>query len=109
MKRLSVFLIVVVTGCVLSSLAFAGDIKMATIKTIDEPSNSFVITVDDKDHLVKADKNMKVSDLKPGAMIEIREDQGLHLGQMKPGDKMEFEMVKDSLMYIKAVNKNNPK
>jgi Cu/Ag efflux protein CusF len=81
MKKLSVVLVVVLSVCLVASLAFAAG--KGTVKSVDAKAGSVVITVDGKDMTFKADK-------------------GVDLGKVKAGDKVEFSADKDMVKEIKA-------
>ena len=82
MKKLSVVLVVVLSLCLVVSLAFAADMK-GTVKSVDAKAGSVVLTVDGKDTTFKADK-------------------AVDLGKVKAGDKVEFAADKDVVKSIKA-------
>jgi Cu/Ag efflux protein CusF len=82
MKKLSVVLVVVLSLCLVVSLAFAGDMK-GTVKSVDAKAGSVVLTVDGKDTTFKADK-------------------AVDLTKVKAGDKVEFTAEKDVVKSIKA-------
>jgi Cu/Ag efflux protein CusF len=81
MKKLSVVVVVVLSLCLVASLAFASG--KGTIKSVDAKAGSVVITVDGKDTTFKADK-------------------GVDLGKVKAGEKVEFTADKDMVTSIKA-------
>ena len=83
MKKLTVVLVVVLSLCLVVSMAFAADMKKGTIKSMDAKAGSVVITVDGKDMTYKADK-------------------AVDLGKCKTGDKVEFTADKDVVKEIKA-------
>ncbi len=82
MKKLSVVVIVVVSLCLVASLALAGA-KMGTVKSVDAAKGSVVITCDGKDEALKADK-------------------GVDLSKVKAGDKVEYTAEKDMVKTMKA-------
>jgi Cu/Ag efflux protein CusF len=82
MKKLSVVLVVVLSLCLVVSLAFAGDMK-GTVKSVDAKAGSVVLTVDGKDTTYTADK-------------------AVDLGKVKAGDKVEFSADKNVVKSIKA-------
>ncbi len=82
MKKLSVVLVVVVSLCLVASLAFAGA-KMGTVKSVDAAKGSVVISCDGKDEALKADK-------------------AVDLSKVKAGDKVEFTAEKDMVTSLKA-------
>jgi Cu/Ag efflux protein CusF len=81
MKKLSVVVVVVLSLCLVASLAFAS--SKGTIKSVDAKAGSVVITVDGKDMTYKADK-------------------GVDLGKAKAGDKVEFMADKDVVKEMKV-------
>jgi type 1 fimbria pilin len=82
MKKLSVVLVVVLSLCLVVSLAFAADMK-GTVKSVDAKAHSIVVTVDGKDHTLKADKSVD-------------------LGKVKAGEAVELSVEKDTVKSIKA-------
>jgi hypothetical protein len=88
MKKLSVVLVVVLSLCLVVSLALAGDMKGA-VKSVDAKAGSVVLTVDGKDTTYMADKDVD-------------------LGKVKAGDKVEFTADKDVVKSIKAAKKKAP-
>ena len=77
MKKLSVVLVVVLSMCLVVSLAFAADhIKKGTVKSVDAKAGSIVVTVDGKDMTFKADKAVDVAKFKAGDKVEVRGRQG---------------------------------
>lgn len=83
MKKLSVVLVVVLSLCLVVSLAFAAE-KKGTIKSVDAKAGTIVLTVDGgKDETLKAGK-------------------GVDLGKVKAGDKVEVMVEKDTVTSIKA-------
>ncbi len=76
MKKLSVVLVVVVSLCLIASLAFAGA-KMGTVKSVDAAKGSIVITCDGKDEALKADKGVDISKLKAGEMVEFSAEKDM--------------------------------
>jgi hypothetical protein len=82
MKKLTVVLVVVLSLCLVVSMAFAADMK-GTIKSVDAKAGSVVVTVDGKDQTFKADK-------------------AVDLGKVKAGDAVELSVEKDTVKSIKA-------
>jgi len=82
MKKLSVVLVVLLSLCLVVSLAFAADMK-GTVKQVDAKAGSIVLTVDGKDSMFKADK-------------------AVDLTKVKAGDKVEFTADKEVIKSIKA-------
>lgn len=102
MKKLSALFTVVLMLCLVVSVAFAGDmIKAATIKSVDQTTGSIVLVSDGKEHMVKADSVVDIGKIKPGDVVQLKTDEGLHLGQYNSGDKVEFEFIKGILKSIK--------
>lgn len=84
MKKLSVVLVVVLSLCLVASLALAAHhIKKGEVKSVDAKAGSIVVTVDGKDMTFKAGK-------------------GVDLGKFKAGDKVEVATDKDVATEIKA-------
>jgi hypothetical protein len=83
MKKLSAVLVVVLSLCLVVSLAFASDMKKGTIKSVDAKAGSVVVTIDGKDQTLKADK-------------------AVDLGAVKAGDAVELSIEKDTVKSIKA-------
>ncbi len=88
MKKLSIVLVVVLSLCLVASLAFA-NAKMGTVKSVDAAKGAVVITCDGKDEALKADK-------------------GVDLSKVKAGDKVEFMAEKDMVKSIKAAGAAAP-
>ena len=87
MKKLSVVVVVVLSLCLVASLALASHhMQKGTVKSVDAKAGSIVITVDGKDMTMKADK-------------------AVDLGKVKAGDKIEFAADKDVVKEIKAAAK----
>jgi len=83
MKKLTVVLVVVLSLCLVVSMAFAADMKKGTIKSVDAKAGSVVVTIDGKDHTYKADK-------------------AVDLGKVKAGEAVELSVEKDTVKSIKA-------
>jgi hypothetical protein len=83
MKKLSVVLVVVLSLCLVVSMAFAADMKKGTIKSVDAKAGSVVVTIDGKDHTFKADK-------------------AVDLGKVKVGEAVELSVEKDTVKSISA-------
>ena len=77
MKKLSVVLVVVLSLCLVVSMAFAADMKKGTIKSVDAKAGSVVITVDGKDETFKADKGVDLGKVKAGEKVEFTADKGV--------------------------------
>jgi len=84
MKKLSVVVVVVLSLCLVASLALAAHhIKKGAVKSVDAKAGTIVVTVDGKDETFKAGK-------------------GVDLGKFKAGDKVEVTTDKDVATDIKA-------
>ena len=83
MKKLTVVLVVVLSLCLVVSMAFAADMKKGTIKSVDAKAGSVVVNIDGKDHTFKADK-------------------AVDLGKVKAGEAVELSVEKDTVKSIKA-------
>ena len=84
MKKISVVLVVVVSLCLVASLALAAHhVMKGAVKSVDAKAGSIVVTVDGKDMTFKAGK-------------------GVDLGKFKAGDKVEVTTDKDTATDIKA-------
>jgi len=76
MKKLSVVLIVVLSICLVASLALASHhIKKGAVKSVDAKASSIVVTVDGKDMTFKAGKGVDVSKFKAGDKVEVATDK----------------------------------
>jgi len=82
MKKFSVALVVVLSICLVASIALA-DMKSGTVKSVDAKAGMIVVTVDGKDMTYKAGK-------------------GVDLGKCKVGDKVEVKADKDVATEIKT-------
>jgi hypothetical protein len=82
-KTLAVLVIVLVSLCLVVSFAFAGEMK-AMVKSVDAKDGKIVVTIDGKDHHLKAEK-------------------GVNLNSVKAGEEVEISMDKHMLKSIKAV------
>lgn len=71
MKKLSVVLVVVLSLCLVVSMAFAADMKKGTIKSVDVKAGSVVVTIDGKDQTFKADKAVDLGKVKAGEAVEL--------------------------------------
>ena len=76
MKKLSVVLVVVLSLCLVVSMAFAADMK-GTVKSVDAKAGSVVLTVDGKDTTYKADKAVDITKIKAGDKVEFTADKGV--------------------------------
>jgi len=85
MKKLTVVVVVVLSLCLVASLALAAHhIKKGAVKSVDAKAGTIVVTVDGgKDETFKAGK-------------------GVDLGKFKAGDKVEVTTDKDVATEIKA-------
>jgi len=76
MKKLSVVLVVVLSVCLVASLALANHhIKKGAVKSVDAKAGSIVVTVDGKDMTFKAGKGVDVSKFKAGEKVEVATDK----------------------------------
>lgn len=90
MKKLSVVVAVVLSICLVASLALAAHhMVKGAVKSVDAKAGSIVVTVDGKDMTYKAGK-------------------GVDLGKLKAGDKVEVATDKDVATEIKAAAKKAP-
>ena len=69
MKKLSVVIVVVLSLCLVASIAFAADTKKGVVKSVDEKAGTVVLTVDGKDVSLKADKGVDLKTVKAGAKV----------------------------------------
>ena len=76
MKKLSVVLVVVLSICLVASLALAAHhIKKGAVKSADAKAGKIVVTVDGKDMTFKAGKGVDVSKFKAGDKVEVATDK----------------------------------
>jgi len=76
MKKLSVVLVVVLSLCLVASLALANHhIKKGAVKSIDAKAGSIVVTVDGKDMTFKAGKGVDVAKFKAGDKVVVTTDK----------------------------------
>ena len=76
MKKLSVVLVVVLSLCLVVSLAFAmSHVKKGAVKSVDGKAGSIVVTVDGKDMTFKAGKGVDVTKFKAGDKVEVTTDK----------------------------------
>lgn len=71
MKKISAVLVVVLSLCLVVSLAFASGMQKGTVKSVDAKAGSIVVTIDGKDHTLKADKSVDLSKVKAGEAVEV--------------------------------------
>ncbi len=76
MKKLSVVLVVVLSLCLVISMAIAGEAKKGTVKSVDAKAGSIVLTVDGKDETLKAEKGVDLGAVKAGDKVEAMVEQG---------------------------------
>jgi len=69
MKKLSVVVVVVLSLCLVASMAFAADHKKGVVKSVDEKAGTVVLTVEGKDVTLKADKAVDLKAVKAGAKV----------------------------------------
>jgi len=86
MKKLSVVVVVVLSLCLVVSMAFAADHKKGVVKSVDEKAGTVVLTVDGKDMTLKADKGVDLKTVKAGAKVTtmIEGDVLKHIAADKP-------------------------
>jgi hypothetical protein len=78
MKKFSVVLVVVLSLCLVVSLAFAmSHVMKGTVKSVDAKAGSIVMTVDGKDTTYKADKAVDLTKVKAGDAVEFTADKGV--------------------------------
>jgi len=76
MKKLSVVLVVVLSICLVASLALAAHhVKKGAVKSADAKAGSIVVTVDGKDMTFKAGKGVDVAKFKAGDKVEVTTDK----------------------------------
>ncbi len=69
MKKLVAVVVVVLSLCLVVSMAFAMDHKKGVVKSIDEKAGTVVMTIDGKDMTLKADKGVDLKTVKIGAKV----------------------------------------
>jgi len=78
MKKLSVVLVVVLSICLVASLALAANhVKKGAVKSADAKAGSIVVTVDGKDMTFKAGKGVDVSKFKAGDKVVVTTDKDM--------------------------------
>jgi Cu/Ag efflux protein CusF len=76
MKKLSVVLVVVLSICLVVSMAFAmSHVMKGAVKSVDAKAGSIVVTVDGKDMTFKAGKDVDVAKFKAGDKVEVTTDK----------------------------------
>ena len=76
MKKFSVVLVVVLSLCLVASLAIAmSHVKKGDVKAVDAKAGTIVVTVDGKDMTFKAGKGVDVSKFKAGDKVEVTTDK----------------------------------
>jgi hypothetical protein len=75
-KSVAVLVVVLVSLCLVGSFAFAGEMK-ATVKAVDAKQGKIVVTMDGKDHELKAEKDVDLSSVKAGEAVEISMDKNM--------------------------------
>jgi len=76
MKKLSAVVVVVLSLCLIASLALAAHhIKKGAVKSVDAKAGSIVVTVDGKDMTFKAGKGVDLSKFKAGDKVEVATDK----------------------------------
>lgn len=76
MKKISVVLVVVLSLCLVVSLAFAAETKKGVVKSVDEKAGTVVLTIDGKDETLKADKAVDLKAVKAGSKVAATIDAG---------------------------------
>ncbi len=71
MKKFSGFVSVVVVTVFVSSLAFAAEIKVGTVKSIDRKAGTIVLISDGGDVKLAIDKSADMSAVKAGDKVEV--------------------------------------
>jgi cbb3-type cytochrome oxidase subunit 3 len=87
MKKLSVIGLLVLSLCLVATMAFAAMThKKGVVKSVDEKAGTIVLTVDGKDMTLKADKGVDLKDVKEGAKVGamIDGDMVKHIAPDKP-------------------------
>jgi len=78
MKKISVVLVVVLSLCLVASMAFAAEAKKGTVKSVDAKAGSLVVTMDGgKDETLKAGKGVDLGKVKAGDKVEVAVDKGV--------------------------------
>lgn len=76
MKKLTVVLVVVLSICLVASLALAAHhVKKGAVKSVDGKAGSIVVTVDGKDMTFKAGKGVDVTKFKAGDKVAVTTDK----------------------------------
>jgi hypothetical protein len=90
MKKVAAIVAVAVFVVSLVSMAFAADMKHATIKSVDAKAGTVVYTVEGG-----TDETMKV-------------DKSVDLGSVKAGEKVMLEVENGTVMSVKAARAKAP-
>ncbi len=77
MKKVSAVIGVVLSLCLVASMAFAAETKKGVVKSVDEKGGSIVLTVDGKDETLKLDKGVDLGAAKAGAKVKVTVDGGV--------------------------------
>ena len=78
MKKVSVVLTVVLSLCLVVSIAFAAEMTMkGVVKSLDAKAGSIVLTIDGKDETLTIDKGVELKDVKTGANVTVTMDGGV--------------------------------
>ena len=75
MKKFTVMLVLVMSLCLIASVALASG--KGTVKSVDAKAGSVVITVDGKDETMKADKGVDLGKVKAGEKVEFTAENGM--------------------------------
>lgn len=78
MKKFSVVLVVVLSLCLVASMAFAAEAKKGTVKSVDAKGGTLVVAMDGgKDETLKAGKAVDLGAVKAGDKVELMIDNGM--------------------------------
>lgn len=77
MKKVAVVLVVMLSLCLVVSMAFAADVKKGVVKSVDEKAGAIVLTVGDKDETIKAGTGVDLKAVKAGSKVAVTVDGGV--------------------------------
>lgn len=77
MKKVSAVVVVVLSLCLVVSMAFAAETKKGVVKSVDEKGGTIVLTVDGKDETIKLDKGVDLGAAKAGSKVAVTIDGGV--------------------------------
>ncbi len=85
MKRVSAFLCLAVSLCLLATAAFAADKLKGTVKDVDEKARTITFAAEgaSKDEVLAVDKGVELKDVKRNAKAQITVDGGV-VKEIKP-------------------------